>query len=135
MKRRDSLLKSRDTIILNSDSLHQLMKPQNDSLKYDKTQMKEMESIYDILRQPGQERTEEALRVLHGYFMRENLFMRRIMKEKGEYDTFRIYRALEMKIYDHNSKICEIGQPGNNFYIIIRGEVGVLSPCIHDDYY
>ena len=59
-----------------------------------------MTQVYNILIQPGQERTEKALRVLHNYFMRENLFMRRIEQEKGEYDTFRIYRALEMQIFD-----------------------------------
>jgi hypothetical protein len=79
------------------------MNPQHDC------QNDEIELVYDILRQPGEKRTEEALRVLHSYFMRHNLFMKRIMQEKGEYDTFRIYRALEMKGYEHNSKICEIG--------------------------
>ena len=61
--------------------------------------------------------------------------MKRINQEKGDTDTFKIYRALEVKLYDHNSKICEIGEPGNYFYVIIRGEVGVLSPIVHDDSY
>ena len=81
---------------------------------------------------PGQERTEKQLRILHNYFMKENQFMIKIREKKDEYETFRLYRALQLKIYDHNACLCEVGDIGDSFYIIIKGECGVLNPSTHD---
>ena len=40
-----------------------------------------------------------------------------------------------MEEYGKNTNICEIDRPGDSFYIVIKGEVGVLSHNFHNDSY
>jgi len=67
--------------------------------------------------------------------MKENDFMRRIREIHGEYNTFRVYRALKVEDYKRNDLICKMGSQGDHFYIILQGDVGVLQPSLHEESY
>lgn len=41
---------------------------------------------------------------------------------------FNIYKRLELKSYDNHHRLCIYGTEGHTFYIIIKGEAGVLIP-------
>ena len=68
------------------------------------------------------------LEFLHDYFMQNNDFFKKIAKEKSKKDMFNIYRRLELKSYLIGHKLCVYGTEGHTFYIVIKGEAGVLVP-------
>ena len=41
---------------------------------------------------------------------------------------FNIYRRLELKAYEKDQKLCIFGTEGHTFYIIVKGEAGILVP-------
>lgn len=43
------------------------------------------------------------------------------------------YEALMYKIYDKDFVLCEMGERGDRFYIIIKGEVAVYQPTEVDE--
>lgn len=70
----------------------------------------------------------QDLDVLHDYFMQNNDFFKKVCKEKSIKDMFNIYRRLELKTYEKDYKLCVYGTEGQTFYIIVKGEAGVLVP-------
>ena len=70
----------------------------------------------------------QDLEYLHGYFMQNNDFFKKISKEKSLKDMFNIYRRLQLKTYEADHKLCIFGTEGHTFYIVVRGEAGVLVP-------
>ena len=95
-----------------------------------------------FLKQPG-ERTFQDYEVIHEYFMRENEFLRNtndndknganeLSNDKNganELSTVhKIYRKMKMKLYASQTVLCKYGELGDQFFIVLKGTVGILIP-------
>ena len=55
-------------------------------------------------------------------------FIKNLTKTLNESEIDHIMRNLVVRAYQFNDLLCEYGKPAGNFYMIIKGKVGVLEP-------
>ncbi len=87
------------------------------------------ETIKDILLKKN--RTENELLIIKSYLKSLSKFIEILTKNEKkdiEYILTRISKNLKLELVKKNTFLMKIGELGNNFYIILKGKVGVLVP-------
>ncbi|TNV85143.1 hypothetical protein FGO68_gene17329 [Halteria grandinella] len=89
--------------------------------------------VFKILKKETHLRSQLDMEHLNEYFTIQpktaNSFIRSFLHEKGQWDTFRVYRCLELlECQKRGEIICKYGEIGDKFYVVLRGGVGVKVP-------
>ncbi|CDW89823.1 UNKNOWN [Stylonychia lemnae] len=56
------------------------------------------------------------------------MFFKTLLQEKGLYDLNRIYKCLYLEQFQTDDIVCNFGEKGEKFYIVLKGIVGVKVP-------
>ena len=77
---------------------------------------------------------------MHEYFMRENKFLHNIRYQdkkgaNGLETVHKIYRMMEMKMYENPMQLCKYGEMGEQFFIVLKGTVGIMVPTLVNESY
>ena len=71
---------------------------------------------------------------MHEYFMRENKFLHNIRYQdnkngaNGLETVQKIYKMMSMKMYENPMSLCKYGEMGDQFFIVLKGTVGIMVP-------
>ena len=47
----------------------------------------------------------------------------------------KIYRQMTMKLYEHPMALCKYGEMGDQFFIVLKGTVGIMVPSVVNESY
>lgn len=83
---------------------------------------------FQILKKDYCKRTNADLLQLNSYFQAHNDFFQQILKDKGIIDAFKIYKCISLQKFSKDTVICNYGDKGDLFYVVIKGCVGVKVP-------
>ena len=77
---------------------------------------------------------------MHEYFMKENEFLRNTRYNdkngaNGLATVHRIYRQMTMKLYANQTVLCKYGEMGDQFFICLKGTIGILVPEVVNEAY
>ena len=72
--------------------------------------------------------------------MKENEFLRNTRYNdksgaNGLTTVHKIYRQMQMKLYASQTVLCKYGEMGEQFFIVLKGTVGILVPEVHSEAY
>eukprot|EP00347_Sterkiella_histriomuscorum_P008670 403344207 len=109
----------------NSQISQSISNPNSQQQKHRKADTKK---VFKLLRKEFSLRTNEELQYLNRYFLQQNLFFKNLLSEKGQNDLFKIYKCIQLEFFKKDEIICDYGEKGEKFYIVIMGSVGVRVP-------
>ena len=72
--------------------------------------------------------------------MRENKFLHNIRYQdkngaNGLETVHKIYRQMQMKMYENPMALCKYGEMGDQFFIVLKGTVGIMVPSVVNESY
>jgi signal-transduction protein with cAMP-binding, CBS, and nucleotidyltransferase domain len=79
----------------------------------------------------SEDRAADDLEIVHNYMMSTNEFLHKLSAMKPKHEMYKLYKALSLCKYHQDDNIMRFGEPGDTFYIILEGEVGVKVPADH----
>lgn len=89
--------------------------------------------VFKILKREQALRSALDMHNLNEYFTQQNRtsnqFFRNLLREKGKWDTFRVYKCMELEECQKKGEVIfKYGEIGDKFYVILRGSVGIKVP-------
>ena len=63
--------------------------------------------------------------------MKTNFFFINVAKTKTIQDMHKIYKFLQVKGFIKGHVLCEYGAEGDEFFIILKGQAGILVPVLN----
>ena len=95
-----------------------------------------IEVISEILRKPAKDRTKRDYDSVHT-FMTENIMFFKSKapdeRNRGEprlslSDKMKMYKVMQYRVFNKGDNLCEFGEKGDSFHIILEGTVGIRVP-------
>ena len=98
----------------------------------------DIETVAKILAKPAKERTRKDYERVHSFMIENIMFFK--PKKLGERvgreprltlrEKTKMYEVMQYKLFEKGANLCNFGEKGDSFFIILEGTVGIRVPMM-----